>query len=66
MISGSFDGYLVPQDDSNSLKEILEYEAIFNIKYNITDNILIYNLGQFNKLTGQQYYKTKIGLEIKL
>jgi len=65
VILGSFDGYLVPNDDDN-FEEILEYEAVFDIKYKLTKNILIYNLGKFNKLQGQRYYKAKIGLEFKL
>ena len=66
VVTSSFDGYLVPQDDSNSIKEILEYEAVFDIKYKLTENVLIYNLGQFNKLQGQEYYKAKVGIEFKL
>ena len=62
---GSFDGYLVPNDNDN-FEEILEYEAVYDIKYKLTENILIYNLGKFNKLQGQRYYKAKIGLEFKL
>ena len=65
-ITGSFDGYLVPKDENASFGEILEYETVFDIKYKLTENILIYNLGQFNKLQGQQFYKAKIGLEFKL
>ena len=65
VILGSFDGYLVPNDNDN-FEEILEYEAVFDIKYKLTENILIYNLGKFNKLQGQRYYKAKIGLEFKL
>ena len=65
VILGSFDGYLVPNDDDN-FEEILEYEAVFDIKYKLTENILIYNIGKFNKLQGQRYYKAKIGLEFKL
>ena len=48
------------------LLEKFKYETIFDIKYKLTENILIYNLGQFNKLQGQQFYKAKIGLEFKL
>ena len=65
VILGSFDGYLVPNYNDN-FEEILEYEAVFDIKYKLTENILIYNLGKFNKLQGQRYYKAKIGLEFKL
>ena len=65
VILGSFDGYLVPNDNDN-LDEMLEYEAVFDVKYKLTENILIYNLGKFNKLQGQRYYKAKIGLEFKL
>jgi hypothetical protein len=65
VILGSFDGYLVPNDNDN-FDEILEYEAVFDVKYKLTENILIYNLGKFNKLQGQRYYKAKIGLEFKL
>ena len=36
------------------------------MEYKLTENILIYNLGQFNKLQGQEYYKAKIGIEFKL
>jgi len=39
---------------------------VFDIKYKLTENVLIYNLGQFNKLQGQEYYKAKIGIEFKL
>ncbi len=68
VVAGTIDGYLVPQDDDDneSLEQMLEYEAVFDIKYKITENILLYNLGQFNKLKGQQYYKAKIGLEFRL
>ena len=65
-ITGSFDGYLVPKDENDTFGEILEYETVFDIKYKLTENILLYNLGQFNKLQGQQFYKAKIGLEFKL
>ena len=65
-MTGSFDGYLVPKDENDSFGEILEYETVFDIKYKLTENISIYNLGQFNKLQGQQFYKAKIGLEFKL
>ncbi len=65
VILGSFDGYLVPNDNDN-FDEILEYEAVFDVKYKLTENILIYNLGKFDKLQGQRYYKAKIGLEFKL
>ena len=65
-MTGSFDGYLVPKDENDSLGKILECETIFDIKYKLTENISIYNLGQFNKVQGHQFYKTKIGLEFKL
>ena len=65
-MTGSFDGYLVPKDKNDTFGEILEYETVFDIKYKLTENILLYNLGQFNKLQGQQFYKAKIGLEFKL
>ena len=65
-VTGSFDGYLVPKDENASFGEILEYETVFDIKFKLTENIQIYNLGQFNKLPGQQFYKAKIGLEVKL
>ena len=64
IVTGSIDGYLVPQDNDN-LREILEYEAIFDIKYKLTESVLLYNLGQFNKLQGQEYYKAKVGIEFK-
>ncbi len=65
-MTGSFDGYLVPEDERDTFGEILEYETVFDIKYKLTENILLYNLGRFNKLQGQQFYKAKIGLEFKL
>ena len=65
-ITGSFDGYLVPKDKKDTFVENLEYETVFDIKYKLTENILLYNFGQFNKLQGQQFYKAKIGLEFKL
>ena len=65
-MTGSFDGYLVPKDENDSFGEILEYETVFDIKYKLTENISIYNLGQFNKVQGHQFYKIKIGLEFKL
>ena len=65
-MTGSFDGYLLPKDENDPFGEILEYETVFDIKYKLTENISIYNLGQFNKLQGQQFYKAKIGLEFKL
>ena len=59
-ITGSFDGYLVPKDENASFGEILEYETVFDIKYKLTENILIYNLGQFNKLWDSNFIKLKL------
>ena len=65
-VTGSFDGYLVPKGENDTFGEILEYETVFDIKYKLTENILLYNLGRFNKLQGQQFYKAKISPEFKL
>ena len=36
VILGSFDGYLVPNDNDN-FNEILEYEAVFDVKYKLCE-----------------------------
>jgi hypothetical protein len=43
-----------------------EFENKFNIKYKFSEKISIYNMGEIYRLKGEQFYKAKVGLEIKL
>ena len=55
----SFDGYAPPEQE-------FEYENKFKISWKLTDKIRLYNLGEFSKLKGTEFYKAKIGIEYML
>ena len=63
-IEFSFDGYLPPDEkgDNNNF----EYENKFKVSWKLTNNIRLYNLGEFAKLKGVDHYKGKIGIEIQI
>ena len=60
----SFDGYAPPDEDG--INTVFEYEDKFKISWKLTEKIRIYNLGEVAKLKGKDYFKAKIGIEIKL
>ncbi len=62
----SIDGYLPPDENGVSSMDYLEYENKFKISWKLTDNVKLYNLGEFAKLKGVEHYKGKIGIEVSL
>ena len=66
MLIVSFDGYLPPKDDGSIDGNMFEFEDKFNIKYKFSEKVSIYNMGEIYRLKGEQFYKAKVGLEIKL
>tara|TARA_B100001113_G_scaffold347188_1_gene339180 strand:+ start:6507 stop:7097 length:591 start_codon:yes stop_codon:yes gene_type:complete len=60
----SFDGYFPPSQDDG--RDTFEFENKFKTSYPLTDKIRIYNLGEISKLQGKEFYKAKIGFEVKL
>ena len=65
-IEVSFDGYLPPDDNGQSVLSFdnFEYEDKFKVSWKLTNKIRLYNLGEVSKLKDQQFYKGKIGVEI--
>jgi hypothetical protein len=63
-IEVTFDGYMPP--DESGENTTFEYEDKFKISWKITDKIRLYNLGEVSKLQGKEFYKGKIGIEVKL
>ena len=63
-IEVTFDGYLPP--DENGENTTFEFEDKFKLSWKLSDNIRLYNLGEVFKLKGQQFYKTKVGIEVSL
>ena len=63
-IEVTFDGYLPP--DGNGKNTTFEFEDKFKLSWKLSDKIRLYNLGEVFKLKGQQFYKTKVGIEFKL
>jgi len=55
----TFDGYAPPKSD-------FEYENKFKFSWKLTDSIRLYNVGEFSKLKGIEFYKAKIGVEYTL
>ena len=47
-------------------RDTFEFEDKFKVSYQITEKIRIYNLGEISKLQGKEFYKAKIGFEVKL
>jgi len=60
----SFDGYFPPSQEEG--RDTFEFEDKFKISYQLTKKIRIYNLGEISKLQGKEFYKAKIGFEVKL
>jgi len=60
----SFDGYFPPSQEEG--RDTFEFEDKFKISYQLTEKIRIYNLGEISKLQGKEFYKAKIGFEVKL
>ena len=58
-IEFTFDGYAPPESD-------FEYENKFKASWKLTDKVRLYNLGEFSKLKGTQFYKAKIGIEVSI
>ena len=65
-VEAFFDGYLPPKDDGSIDGNMFEFENKFNIKYKFSEKVSIYNMGEIYRLKGEQFYKAKVGLEIKL
>ena len=63
-IEVTFDGYMPP--DESGENTTFEYEDKFKISWKITDKIRLYNLGEVSRLQGKEFYKGKIGIEVKL
>ena len=63
-IEVTFDGYFPP--DENGENTTFEFEDKFKVSWKITDKVRLYNLGEIFQLKGQQFYKTKVGIEFKL
>ena len=63
-IEVTFDGYFPP--DENGENTTFEFEDKFKLSWKLSDKIRLYNLGEVFKLKGQQFYKTKVGIEFKL
>ncbi len=60
----SFDGYMPPDESGDN--STFEFEDKFKVSWNLTDKIRLYNLGEVSKLQGKEFYKGKVGIEIKL
>jgi len=60
----SFDGYLPPSQEDG--RDTFEYEDKFKVSYKLTEKIRLYNVGEISKLQGNEFYKAKVGVEIKL
>jgi hypothetical protein len=62
----TFDGYLPPDDEGNTVLSNFEFEDKFKVSYKLTEKIRLYNVGEVSKLQGKEFYKGKIGIEITL
>ena len=60
----SFDGYFPPSEEEG--RDTFEFENKFKMSYPLTKKIRLYNLGEISKLQGKEFYKAKVGIEIKL
>ena len=63
-VEATFDGYFPPSEEEG--RDAFEFEDKFKVSYQITEKIRIYNLGEISKLQGKEFYKAKIGFEVKL
>ena len=66
IVEYSTDVYFPSDDDGVTKFENLEYEDKFKISWKLTDKVRLYNVGEVSKLQGKQFYKGKIGIEVKL
>ena len=62
----TFDGYLPPDDEGNTVLSNFEFEDKFKVSYKLTEKIRLYNVGEVSKLQGKESYKGNIGIEITL
>lgn len=60
----SFDGYFPPNQEDG--RDTFEFEDKFKVSYKLTEKIRLYNVGEISKLQGNEFYKAKVGVEIKL
>jgi len=60
----SFDGYFPPSQEDG--RDTFEFEDKFKVSYKLTEKIRLYNVGEISKLQGNEFYKAKVGVEIKL
>tara|TARA_B100000900_G_scaffold373400_1_gene353907 strand:- start:92 stop:682 length:591 start_codon:yes stop_codon:yes gene_type:complete len=60
----SFDGYFPPSQEEG--RDTFEFEDKFKVSYKLTEKIRLYNVGEISKLQGKEFYKAKIGIEVKL
>jgi len=60
----SFDGYFPPSEEDG--RDTFEFEDKFKVSYKLTEKIRLYNVGEISKLQGNEFYKAKVGIEIKL
>ena len=63
-VEATFDGYFPPSQEEG--RDTFEFEDKFKVSYQLTEKIRIYNLGEISKLQGKEFYKAKIGFEVKL
>ena len=63
-IEATFDGYFPP--DESGENTTFEFEDKFKVSYQLTEKIRLYNLGEISKLQSKEFYKVKIGFEVKL
>jgi len=60
----SFDGYFPPSEEDG--RDTFEFEDKFKVSYKLTEKIRLYNVGEISKLQGKEFYKAKIGIEVKI
>ena len=63
-IEVTFDGYFPPSQEDD--RDTFEFEDKFKLSWKLSDKVRIYNLGEISKLQGKEFYKGKIGIEVKL
>ena len=63
-VEATFDGYFPPSQEDG--RDTFEFEDKFKVSYQLTEKIRVYNLGEISKLQGKEFYKAKIGFEVKL
>jgi len=63
-VEATFDGYFPPGESGEN--NTFEFEDKFKVSWKLTDKVRLYNLGEFSKLKGNQFYKNKVGIEVSL